>query len=227
MATSNAAFSFSSPLSGTRRPSTGTRSRPQSGPASLAVLGLPAFFHPRHRACRQRCLIAQQPAQRQLEVTARQPVQIQIRQQIAHFLRAPREQRQQSAREPFIHRWLTDDWISGVVPTEPMRHGDRSLMFARDPSQIAFVDSRLIRPIASKLGIGFVGVPPLTAVNVFRLIVGSTNLRVGKGGMRDMLIAIMKTTIPENTSGGAPISTCCYTDRKHDKKGELPNNSCC
>jgi len=86
MATSNAAFSFSSPLSGTRRPSTGTRSRPQSGPASLAVLGLPAFFHPRHRACRQRCLIAQQPAQRQLEVTARQPVQIQIRQQILHFM---------------------------------------------------------------------------------------------------------------------------------------------
>ena len=61
-----------------------------------------AFFHPRHRARRQRCLISQQPAQGQLEVAARQPVQIQIRQQISHLFGASREQRQQSALEPFV-----------------------------------------------------------------------------------------------------------------------------
>ena len=68
----------------------------------LAVLRLPAFFRPCHRARRQRRLLAQQPAQRQLEVAARQAMQIQLRQQIPHLLGAPREQRQQSALEPFV-----------------------------------------------------------------------------------------------------------------------------
>ena len=42
----------------------------------LAVLCLPAFFRPRHRARRQRRLLAQQPAQCQLEVAARQAMHV-------------------------------------------------------------------------------------------------------------------------------------------------------
>ena len=64
------------------------------------VLRLPARLQPRNRRGRQRRGRAQQSAQGQIEVAVGQPVQVQLRQESAHFFGPPLEQRQQSALEP-------------------------------------------------------------------------------------------------------------------------------
>src|SRR5213592_1931392 len=65
------------------------------------VLRLPARLEARDRGRRQRCAVAEQPAQGEIEVALGQPVQVQLRQQPADFLRAPFERRQQPALEAF------------------------------------------------------------------------------------------------------------------------------
>src|SRR6266568_2637509 len=65
------------------------------------VLRLPARLEARDRGRRQRRAVAEQPAQGEIEVALGQPVQVQLRQQPADFLRAPFERRQQPALEAF------------------------------------------------------------------------------------------------------------------------------
>ena len=64
------------------------------------VLGLPPRLQPGHRGRRQRGAVAEQPAQREIEVAQREPVQVQPREQLPHGLRPALEQGQQLALEP-------------------------------------------------------------------------------------------------------------------------------
>ena len=119
IATSSAALSFSSPAL-TYTPSTHRYVHQiqlrQAALLPCGRLGVPAFLHPCHRARRQRRALAEQPAQRQLEVAQRQPVQVQHRQHVVDLRRASREQRQQRALEmslqPPRYPWPTHRHVS-------------------------------------------------------------------------------------------------------------------
>src|SRR5437867_13094774 len=86
------------------------------------VLRLPARLEARDRGRRQRRAVAEQPAQSEIEVALGQPMQVQLRQQPADFLRAPFERRQQPALEAFTQ------------PAHPRApKGDRAVAQAQPP----------------------------------------------------------------------------------------------
>ena len=72
---------------------------PQRPSAPRLVLRRPLRAQPAHRGLRQRRPVS---PQRQLEVAPGQPVQVQLRDQIPHLPRPPREQRQHPALEPLL-----------------------------------------------------------------------------------------------------------------------------
>src|SRR3989449_8387118 len=86
------------------------------------VLRLPTRLEARDRGRRQRRAVAEQPAQGEIEVALGQPVQVQLRQQPADFLRAPFERRQQPALDAFTQ------------PSHPRApQGDRAVAQAQPP----------------------------------------------------------------------------------------------
>jgi hypothetical protein len=79
------------------------------------VLRLPRRLEAHKRARGERRPVAQQAAQRQLEISERQAVQVEVRQQRAHFQRAALEEREQPAHKPVLE----------VAHARPA-HGDRA-----------------------------------------------------------------------------------------------------